>query len=161
MIRNRFFSIAAILVAGLVLAVLFVPGGAFAQDGSTGSGSNGQSGAAAVGSMIMQGWNHDQMHANASQHGAGQMGRSMMGTGHMADHANMAGTMNGTMATMHAGMMGTGMGNMSGGMMGGMMGTDAEHQQHMTGTDACPLAGDNTAEHAAECPYQSSTTAGE
>ena len=152
MIRNRSFSIAAILVAGLVLAVLFVPGGAFAQDGSTSDSSNGQSGAAAIGSMIMQGWNHDQMHANA-----GQMGQSMMGTGHMGNHANMGNTMTGSMATMHAGMMGRGMGN--------IMGTDAEHQQHMAGpmagADECPMAGDNTAEHPAECPHQSDTTTDE
>ena len=60
--------------------------------------------------MIMQGWNHDQMHANAGQHAAGQMGHSMMGTGHMTHHANMGNTMTGSMATMHAGMMGRGMG---------------------------------------------------
>lgn len=160
MIRNRFFSIAATFAAGLVLAVLFVPGGAFAQDGSTGGASNGQSGAAAIGSMIMQGWNHDQMHANSGQHGAGQMGHSMMGPSHMANHANMAGTMTGTMAPMHAGMMGSGMGNMMGNMMGSMMGRDAEHQQHMTGMDECPLASENPTEHAAECPYQSDTTTG-
>ena len=153
MIRNRSFSIAAILVAGLVLAVLFVPGGAFAQDGNTGGGTNGQSGAAAIGSMIMQGWNHDQMHANGGQQGAGQMGQSMMGTGHMANHANMA--------TMHAGMMGSGMGSMMGRGTGNMMGTDAEHQQHMANMDECPLSEDNTAEHPAECPYQSGTTTGD
>ena len=42
-----------------------------------------------------------------------------------------------------------------------MMGTDAEHQQHMAGMDECPLDGDNTTEHPAECPYQSDTTTGE
>jgi len=159
MTRNRFFSIAAILVAGVVLAVLFLPGGAFAQDGGTGGGSNGQSGAAAIGNMMMQGWDHDQMHADAGRHSAGQMGQSMMGTGHMANHnnmgnhANMGSTMTGSMATMHAVVMGSGMGS--------MMGTDAEHQQRMAGTDECPLSGDNTAEHPAECPYQSDTTTDE
>ena len=45
MVSNRFFSTALILVVGLFLAVLFLPGGAFAQDTDTGSGSKWADGA--------------------------------------------------------------------------------------------------------------------
>jgi hypothetical protein len=158
MVSNRFFSTALILVVGLFLAVLFLPGGAFAQDTDTGSGSNGQTGPAAGSSVTVYGWHHDQMHANAGQSGAGQVGYPMMSTGHMSNHANMPNMMTGTMTAMHAGMMGSGM---MGSGMGHMMGADGEHRQHMAGTGECPLADEDAAEHAAACPYQSPTTTGE
>jgi hypothetical protein len=80
----------------------------------------------------------------------------MMSTGHMSGHINMPSTVTGAMTGLHAGMhagMGSGMGH--------MMDADAERGQHMAGTDACPLAGEDAAEHAAACPYQPPTTDGE
>jgi hypothetical protein len=157
MIRIRFFSIAMILVLGLFLAVLLLPGGAFAQDANTASGPNGQMGPAAGSRVTVYGWHHDQMHANAGQGGTGQAAYPMMSTAHMSHHANMTGPMTGpmtgTMAGMHAGMTGSGMGHMPG--------VGAEHGQHMAATGACPLADEDAAEHAAACPYQTPTTAGE
>jgi hypothetical protein len=153
MIQNRFFNVAVILVLGLFLAVLLLPGGAFAQDATTGSGPNGQMGPAAGGSVTMYGWHHGQMHANAGQGGAGQMGYPTISSGHISHHA----TIPSTMTAMHTGMMGSGMGS--------MMGTDAEHQQHMdammAGSDECPLDGEDAADHPTECPYQSGTTTGD
>ena len=151
--RNRFFSIAVILVLGLFLAVLLLPGGAFAQDANTGSGPTGQMGPAAGSSVTVYGWHHDQMHANVVQSGTGQAAYPMMSAGHMSHHATMPSTMTGTMAGMHAGMMGSGMGH--------MLGTDIEHEQHMAATGECPLADEDAAEHAAACPYQTPTTTGE
>lgn len=161
MIRIRFFSIAVILVLGLLLAVLLLPGGAFAQDANTGSGPSGQMGPAAGSSVTVYSWRHDQMHANAGLSGSGQAAYPMMSAGHMSHHANMpstmtgpmSGVMTGTMAGMHAGMMGSGMGH--------MLGTDAEHEQHMAATGECPLADEDAAEHAAACPYQTPTATGE
>lgn len=158
MVRNRFFSIAVVLVAGLFLAVLLLPGGAFAQDADTGSGPYGQMGPAA--GVTVYGLYHDQMHANAGQNATGQAGYPMMSTAHSSHHANMPSTMTGTMpgamTGMHAGMMGSGMGQ----MMGHGMGTGAEHEQHMA-AGTCPLDDEDAAEHAAACPYQPSSTTGE
>lgn len=138
MARNHLFGLAVTLVVLMALLILVLPGGALAQGDNSNAGPNVPAGQSMNGSVVANGWNHDQMHAamhgqNSAVHAAHH--NTMMAGGHM-----------------QGGHMGDPM-QMGGMMAGGMMGMDADHQAHMAEMGECPLA----SMPGAECPYHAET----
>jgi len=142
MIRQRSFGAAIALVAVLALLVLFLQGGAFAQDGDSSTWGNGQPGqvmrgpGANASNMDMSGYG--QMHTGA----AGQQAHRQMGH---AETSHPMMSMNGMGSHRHMGSM-----MVTGAMVHNMTAAGAMHQEDMAGADQCPYA----SEHVDECVSQ-------